>query len=453
MSKTILIDAETAGASGDMILSALINLIGDDEAIVPVAASLLIYDPALRVRTNQAAHNGLSGTQLDVTMDKGTRFSPDSLLGIIDSVSEELELSKKATKFAKDALNEILKAESRAHDKPIKELHLHETGSVDTILDIVGTAYLLEKAGYLGEAKFLCTKVAVGSGTIQTEHGDLEVPVPAVSEIIVENDIPFVTGEAKTEVLTPTGAALLATMADSFVDSVDDFISEKQGIGFGKRDLGEIANALKISLGVLEVPDKPEKKPKAPKKETPSKKEEKPKTPSTKKQPKKTREARAEMLDDWNADEVIVIEANVDDTDGEVMGNLFEVLLSEGLAYDVVMIPAYGKKNRPCFIVKVIAAKAGLKSVAEIMIRHLGTLGIRYTEWSRLKAARETVVCSLEIDDVEYMVRVKVSRGADGSIVNIKPEADDIIEVAKATGIPIRELKPRVVMQARAVTE
>ncbi|MHA1908124.1 MAG: nickel pincer cofactor biosynthesis protein LarC2, partial [Candidatus Thorarchaeota archaeon] len=124
-----------------------------------------------------------------------------------------------------------------------------------------------------------------------------------------------------------------------------------------------------------------------------------------------------------------------------------------GLAYDVVMIPAYGKKNRPCFVVKVIAAKAGLKSVAEIMIRHLGTLGIRYTEWSRLKAARETVVCSMEIDDQEFMVRVKVSRGSDGSIVNIKPEADDIIEVAKATGIPIRELKPRIVMQARAVTE
>ena len=452
LSKTILIDAGTAGASGDMILSALIDLIGDDEAIVPVAASLLIYDPSLRVRINQESRSGLSGKRLEVTMDKGVRFSPESLLGIIDSVSEELEISKKATKFAKDALNAILLAESRAHDKPINELQLHETGSVDTILDIVGAAYLLEKAGFLGEAKILCTKVAVGSGTINTEHGELEVPVPAVSEIIVEHDMPIHTGEAKTEVLTPTGAALLVTMVDEFVESADEFILEKQGLGFGLRDLGEIENVLKISLGVLEITDKPGKKPEAPKKARPSKKEEKPKT-STPKKTKKIPEERAEMLDDWNADEVIVIEANVDDADGEVMGALFDVLLSEGLAYDVVMIPAYGKKNRPCFVVKVIAAKAGLKSVAEIMIRHLGTLGIRYTEWSRLKVARETVVCSMDIDDVEYMVRVKVSRGADGSIVNIKPEADDIVKVSKATGIPIRELKPRIVMQARAVTE
>ncbi|MCK5151636.1 MAG: nickel pincer cofactor biosynthesis protein LarC [Candidatus Thorarchaeota archaeon] len=452
MSKTILIDAGTAGASGDMILSALIDLIGDDEAIVPVAASLLIYDPSLRVRINQESRSGLSGKRLEVTMDKGVRFSPESLLGIIDSVSEELEISKKATKFAKDALNAILLAESRAHDKPINELQLHETGSVDTILDIVGAAYLLEKAGFLGEAKILCTKVAVGSGTINTEHGELEVPVPAVSEIIVEHDMPIHTGEAKTEVLTPTGAALLVTMVDEFVESADEFILEKQGLGFGLRDLGEIENVLKISLGVLEITDKPGKKPEAPKKARPSKKEEKPKT-TTPKKTKKIPEERAEMLDDWNADEVIVIEANVDDADGEVMGALFDVLLSEGLAYDVVMIPAYGKKNRPCFVVKVIAAKAGLKSVAEIMIRHLGTLGIRYTEWSRLKVARETVVCSMDIDDVEYMVRVKVSRGADGSIVNIKPEADDIVKVSKATGIPIRELKPRIVMQARAVTE
>ena len=217
LSKTILIDAGTAGASGDMILSALIDLIGDDEAIVPVAASLLIYDPALRVRINQESRGGLSGKRLEVTMDKGVRFSPESLLGIIDSVSEELEISKKATKFAKDALNAILQAESRAHNKPINELQLHETGSVDTILDIVGAAYLLEKAGFLGEAKILCTKVAVGSGTINTEHGELEVPVPAVSEIIVEHDMPIHTGEAKTEVLTPTGAELLVTMVDEFV--------------------------------------------------------------------------------------------------------------------------------------------------------------------------------------------------------------------------------------------
>lgn len=159
------------------------------------------------------------------------------------------------------------------------------------------------------------------------------------------------------------------------------------------------------------------------------------------------------MIDAWSADDVMVIETNVDDIDGEVMGTLFDTLLSEGLAYDVVMIPAYGKKNRPCYVIKVIAAKTGLKSIAEIMIRHLGTIGIRYTSWDRLKAARETIVCRLDIDDKEYMIRVKISRGLDGSIINIKPEADDVMKVSQETGIPVRELKPRISIQAHAVTE
>jgi len=117
------------------------------------------------------------------------------------------------------------------------------------------------------------------------------------------------------------------------------------------------------------------------------------------------------------------------------------------------MIPAFGKKNRPCHLVKVIAPTTGLKGIAEVMIRQLGTIGIRYTTWQRLKATRETLVCSLEIDDKEYMVRVKVSRTRDGTIINIKPESDDMVRVSRETGIPIRELKPRIAMQAHAVTE
>ena len=136
---------------------------------------------------------------------------------VLHSVAEEVELSDAAKEIAVKALNEILEAESRAHDKPIDELHLHETGTVDTILDIIGCAYLLERTGLLGEAEFLSTPVAVGNGTIETEHGQLEVPVPAVAEMLVANDVPYHNGDAKTEVLTPTGAALLIAITDRFV--------------------------------------------------------------------------------------------------------------------------------------------------------------------------------------------------------------------------------------------
>jgi uncharacterized protein (TIGR00299 family) protein len=326
-------------------------------------------------------------------------------------------------------------------------LHLHETGTVDTILDIVGTAYLLERTGLLGEAEFLATSVAVGSGTIETEHGSLEVPVPAVVEMLKANDVPYHPGDAKTEVLTPTGAAILVAIVDKFVDSQEDFIAQNQGFGFGIRDLGKIPNMMSIVIGETVVPEDEEppaakEEPKKKKKETKPPKETKPKPEETPK-----------VIDGWNEDDVIVIETNVDDVDGETLGTLFDTLLDEGLAYDVTIIPAMGKKNRPCFVVKVIAAKAGLKSIADVMIKNLGTIGIRYSTWQRLKAARETIVCSLDIDGKEFMVRVKVSRTVDGSILSIKPEADDVLRVAKETGIPVRELRPRIAMQAHAVTE
>jgi len=435
----------TAGASGDMFLSALVDLVGENDVLLPVAASLLIYDPSFRLNIESHTHLGITGRQTKVTQNTGIRLTPTSIMEVLHSVAEEVELSEAGRKIAVRALNEILEAESRAHEKPIDELHLHETGTVDTILDIIGTVYLLERAGLLGEAEFLSTPVAVGSGTIKTEHGLLEVPVPAVAEMLVVNDVPYHNGEAKTEVLTPTGAAILIAITDKFVPSHDDFVAQNQGFGFGIRDLGKIPNMMSISIGETIVAEEdvaksakeePTKKEAKPPKETPTKPEEKPK-----------------VTDAWNEDDVVVIETNVDDVDGETLGTLFDTLLEEGLAYDVTIIPAIGKKNRPCYVVKVIAAKAGLKSIADVMIRNLGTIGIRYTTWQRLKAARETIVCSFDIDGTEYMIRVKISRSVDGSILSIKPEADDVLRVSKETGIPVRELKPRITMQAHAVTE
>jgi uncharacterized protein (TIGR00299 family) protein len=451
--KRVLIDVATAGASGDMFLSALTDLIGESDVLLPVAASLLIYDPSFRLAIGSKEHSGNTGRVLQITRNPTIRLDPGPMMEVLQAVAEEVELSPKAKTFVKDTMTVILQAESRAHNKPIDELHLHETGSIDTVLDIVGTAYLLERAGLFEDTEIISTRVATGSGIIATEHGDLEVPVPAVAEILVVHDMLFHNGDAQTEVLTPTGAAILATLASKYVDSVDDFVAKNQGVGFGTRNLGKIPNMMKIIVGEVVVPDgaKPDVAPKEEPKKKESKTEPEAEKPATITKPKT--EERIGVLDEWNADEVVVIETNVDDVEGETLGTLFDTLLEEGLAYDVVIIPAIGKKNRPCHVVKVIAPKTGLKSIAEVLIRQLGTIGIRYTTWERLKAARETLVCSLEIDNKEYMVRVKVARTTDGSILSIKPESDDMVRVSRETGIPIRELKPRIAMQAHAVTE
>lgn len=444
----------TAGAAGDMFLSALTDLIGEADALLPVASSLLIYDPSFRLAIGSKEQSGNTGRVLQVTRNPTIRFNPGTMMEVLQAVAEEVELSPKAKTLVKDTMTVILQAESRAHNQPIEELHLHETGSIDTVLDIVGTAYLLDRAGLLEDTEIVATHVATGSGVISTEHGDLEVPVPAVAEILVVHDMKFHNGAAETEVLTPTGAALLAVLASKYVESVDDFVPQNQGIGFGTRDLGTVPNMMKIVVGEVVVSEgtEPKKPPtKESKKKEPTAESGAKETPVEVAKPKT--EERTDVLEEWNADEVVVIETNVDDVDGETLGTLFDTLLEKGLAYDVVIIPAIGKKNRPCHVVKVIAPKTGLKSIAEIMIRQLGTIGIRYNTWERLKAARETLICSLEIDDKEYMVRVKVARSTDGSIISIKPESDDMIRVSRETGIPIRELKPRVIMQAHAVTE
>ncbi|MHA2360132.1 MAG: nickel pincer cofactor biosynthesis protein LarC, partial [Candidatus Thorarchaeota archaeon] len=427
---------------------ALTDLSGEDDVLLPVAASLLIHDPSFRLNVVSHSHAGITGRQLLVTRNAGIRLSPSSLKEVVVAVSEEVELSPEAKKIALKALDIILEAESKAHNKPIDELHLHETGSVDTVLDLVGAAYLLERTGLLGEAEVLATNVAVGNGTIKTEHGELEVPVPAVAEMLAAHKVPYHNGEAKTEVLTPTGAAILIAIADRFVESHNDFVAQNQGFGFGTRNLGKIPNMLSIVVGETIIPE--EEAP-LPVEDKPTKKKPKPVIKDKKTKPKV--DERLEVSDTWNEDDVVVIETNVDDVDGETLGTLFDTLLSEGLAYDVTIIPAIGKKNRPCYVVKVIAAKAGLKSIADVMIKNLGTIGIRYSTWQRLKATRETIVCSLEIDGKEYMIRVKVSRNADGSILNIKPEAEDVLRVSKETGIPVRELRPRIALQAHAVTE
>ena len=315
--KRVLIDVATAGASGDMFLSALTDLIGEADVLLPVAASLLIYDPSFRLAIGTKEHSGNTGRHLQITRNPTIRFNPGPMMEVLQAVAEEVELSPKGKTFVKDTMTVILQAESRAHNKPIDELHLHETGSIDTVLDIVGTAYLLERAGLLEDTEIVSTRVATGSGIISTEHGELEVPVPAVAEILVVHDMLFHNGDAQTEVLTPTGAALLAVLASKYVDSVDDFVAQNQGVGFGTRDLGKVPNMMKIIVGEVIVPEdaKPEK-PKADPKKTESKADPKTETKSAK-DTKLTTKDLPSVLSEWNADEVVVIETNVDDVDGE----------------------------------------------------------------------------------------------------------------------------------------
>ena len=141
--KRVLIDVATAGASGDMFLSALTDLIGESDVLLPVAASLLIYDPSFRLAIGSKEHSGNTGRVLQITRNPTVRLQPKEMMEVLQAVAEEVELSPKGKDFVKDTMTVILQAESRAHNKPIDELHLHETGSIDTVLGKISIYYTM----------------------------------------------------------------------------------------------------------------------------------------------------------------------------------------------------------------------------------------------------------------------------------------------------------------------
>lgn len=312
------------------------------------------------------------------------------------------------------ALNILAEAEGRVHGLAAKHVRFHEIGALDALADIAGACAAFQS---LSIERVLSRPVSVGGGYAASAHGLLPVPCPAALEILHSHEIPWKGGPVEEELLTPTGAALLAALVDEFVPGFPTIRAERVGYGAGRRELA-LPNVLRaIVAQAVQAPS-------------------------------------ARQNHGQHGDSIVQLETNVDDVTGEVLGHLIERLIQAG-ALDVSVLPALMKKGRPGSVIRAIARAMDTELLAKIMIRETGSLGVRvFPSVHRLVAEREHRQLSVEICGSIYSAGVKVSR-MDGELLSIKPEYDDCKRIADETELPLRMVIKKVEeagrQQARAI--
>jgi hypothetical protein len=374
-----------SGISGNMVLGALIDLGLPEENLRATLAKLPVSGYQLII--NKVQKQGINATYVDVrpAHQHHHRHLPD-IYRIIDNSALEQQVKVDAKKV----FLRLAEAEAKVHGTTVDRIHFHEVGAVDAIVDIVGAVYGLR---YLGIEKIITSPLKTGTGYVKCSHGRMPVPAPATAELL--RGIPYESGDIQKELVTPTGAALLAALAEAGGGMPRDFISETIGYGAGTWDL-DIPNVLRAVIGRL--PDK--------------------------------------------AEECVVIEANIDDLNPQLYPYVIDKLLEAG-ARDAWLTPVIMKKGRPAIELSVLIDQDKLPEISGLIFRETSTIGIRYYSVARSVAQREMVRVSVAGGEVG----VKVS-AVQGSVCNIAPEYEDCRRLAEETGLPLKAVWQEVLSAA-----
>lgn len=385
-----------SGISGDMLLGALVDAGLDLDALRTGLATLPLSGYALEA--TRVTEHGISGVRLHVRLDESTPHAHRRLADIT-ALLDAASLPQRAYERAQAIFRRLAEAEATIHGTTPDEVTFHEVGAVDSIVDIVGAALALD---LLDVTDVYCSELPLTSGRVRSAHGALPVPAPATLELLRGTDAVWRSVPTEGELVTPTGAALVATLARFERPTMG---VSAVGYGFGARKL-PWANCLRVVLGG------------AP-------------------------ELRNRAEAGFERDEVTVIEANIDNMTGEALGWLMEHLLASG-ALDVSYTPLQMKKNRPATLLTVIARPEDASQLAARALRESATLGVRMHHAERLKAGREI----REIETPLGPVRVKLKTiGAD--VVAVTPEYDDCRALAERLGLPVETVMARVTHAAR----
>ena len=363
-----------SGAAGDMIVGACLAA-GADEAAFQAELSKLKLSH-VEPHIEQIRKGGIAATsfQPHVTeVDKKHRHL-SHIVELIDAAGLKPSVGDRA----KAIFQRLAEAEAKVHGTTIEKVHFHEVGATDAILDIVGAAVALE---LLGVERIYCSELVTGNGTVQCEHGLMPVPAPATAELI--KGIPLRSTEIQQELLTPTGAAILTTTAESF-GPLPTMKIASIGYGAGTHDIPGGANVLRLIVGEA-----------------------------------------LEQAPGFEQNQVLALEANIDDATPETLAYAAETLLAAG-ALDVTLSPLYMKKNRPATLLAVICRPDDQYKMEEILFRETPTFGIRRSTMARsvLNRRHETV-------QTPYgPIRVKVGE-ANGTTYTVAPEYEDCRQAAK----------------------
>ena len=426
------------GASGDMILAALVDVGADPAVLEPVENALDV-----EYRIDRTRKCGINATTVDVLLtddatdrsrvhdedddhddrhrhtnnedghddhdhddhdhddhghDEAVRAEGHGPHRSYREVREIVERMDFEPAIERDALAifELLgEAEASVHGTELEETHFHEVGADDAIADVVGAILLVAD---LDLDRVVTTPLSAGGGMVSMSHGEYPVPVPAVAEIAARADWTLASGPVERELLTPTGAAILAYLADG-VDSLPPIEVASVGYGAGGYDLDPRPNVLRALVG--------------------------------------------QGTGGLRREDVALLETNLDDATPETLGSLQETLASVG-ARDVSVVPTTMKKSRPGHLVKVVCKPEDRRRVARKLAEETGTLGVRDAGVThRWIADRRFETVDIEVDGEAYEVTVKVASDADGTVYDVSAEYDDTVAVASETGVPVREVRRR----------
>ena len=408
MTPITFIDAQTAGISGDMLLGALIDAGAELTSIQRVLDLIPLHFPrckSIMLDATEVKKHGFRACRAELTIaEKPDETTAQELVQATDAIANSSKLSKNAMSFAKNSIRILTEVESTIHGAEISRTHLHEAGSTDTLADIFGTAAACESLKVFEGTIYSCP-VAVGGGSVTFSHGIVSVPAPAVLEVARRYHVPILGGPANEELATPTGISILASLAGAFLERPPPMIPEKVGYGAGKKELASIPNILRVVIGQHD-----EQK--------------------------------------FESDVVEVLETNLDDVSGEIVGSTLQRILECG-AKDAWVTSAQFKKNRPGFVLHAICYPNDLQKITEIIMKETGTLGVRHQEWNRFILEREVVTIKVPFGDRMFSVRTKIARDKSGELLRIKPEFEDLDSIARTLSLPIREVSARVLQEAR----
>ncbi|OGL43985.1 MAG: TIGR00299 family protein, partial [Candidatus Schekmanbacteria bacterium RBG_16_38_10] len=343
-----------------------------------------------KLEVKRVRRGGISGVKFNVNVNlhkQHHRNLPD-----INRIIERSKLDNEVKKLSKAIFYKIAKAEAKAHSVRIENVHFHEIGAVDSIIDIVSSAIGLN---YFGINEVISSPINVGEGFVKTEHGLLPVPAPATAEIL--KGIPFYSNGIKMELATPTGAAIIATVAKEFTN-LPLIRTEKIGYGAGSREINGIPNLLRIFLAQEGVG----------------------------------------IFGSYGNDAITVIETNIDDISPQVYEELMGNLFKAG-ALDVFMTPIIMKKNRPAIKISILAEKEKVLRICDILFKETSTFGIRTYEAFRYKLDREGKKIKTSLGNVE----VKLGK-IKGKILKVAPEYESIKKISKDKGMPVFKVLKKV---------
>jgi uncharacterized protein (TIGR00299 family) protein len=451
MMKTLYLDI-FSGISGDMFIAAMIDLGVSEHQIRYKVADLGVG--GYRINVSRKEKSGIAGVKFDVNLEaepaqeyahahahahphpherpKGsssrilnasfTKFVPAHAIppeppehthavernysSICELISRS-RLSDWVKERSMSVFRRIAVAEGKIHGKPPEQVHFHEVGAVDSIVDVVGACVALE---LLGKPRVFAANVQEGTGWMKCAHGRFPIPAPAMLGILSERGVPVTQCEEAHELVTPTGAALLAEFVESF-GPMQGLVPEKIGFGLGTRNLRSRPNVLRAVLGEMKAVSTgaPPAAPAA---------------PAAAPIPQSTL--------DWEIDTVAVLETNLDDINAELLGAFVEKALAVG-ALDVFHTPIQMKKNRPAVLLTVLCAEAEADKFCELLLRETTAFGVRRTLAQRRKLRRELVNVATVFGDIT----VKLGK-LEGKVVQSAPEFESCRAAAEKAGVPLK---------------